>query len=93
VCPLTLYYERNNIILDLADTYIYNISVLGTGKSYGKQVEKMQIYFLLGVLAAFALLGFGLSRSIKRHDAKMATMKKKKKGRSKYMREFKRPGK
>lgn len=52
----------------------------------------MQIYFLLGVLAAFVILGFGLSRSIKKHDAKMATVKKKK-GRTKYMREFKKPGK
>ena len=29
MCPLSLYYENNNIILDLANTYIYNISVLG----------------------------------------------------------------
>lgn len=52
----------------------------------------MQVYFLLGVLGAFVLLGFGLSRSIKKHDAKMKTMKKKK-GRTRYMREFKKPGK
>lgn len=51
-----------------------------------------QVYFLLVVLAAFVFLGFMLSRSIKKHDAKMATVKKKK-GRSKYMKEYKRPGK
>lgn len=52
----------------------------------------MQIYFILLILGAFVLLGFGLSRSIKKHDAKMATMKKKK-GRSRYMPEYKKPGK
>lgn len=52
----------------------------------------MQGYFLLGVLVAFVLLGFGLNSAIKKHDKKMSTMKKKK-GRTKYMREFKKPGK
>lgn len=51
-----------------------------------------QLYFILGVLAAFCLLGFGLNLSIKKHNAKMATVKKKK-GRKKYMPEYKRPGK
>jgi hypothetical protein len=51
-----------------------------------------QIYFILGMLVAFAGLGFLLSRSIKKHDAKMATMKKKK-GQKRYMPEYKRPGK
>lgn len=51
-----------------------------------------QVYFIVGVLVAFAGLGFLLSRTIKAHDAKMATMKKKK-GRRKYMQEYKKPGK
>ena len=51
-----------------------------------------QVYFLIFVLAAFVLLGFGLNKSIKKHDKKMSTVKKKK-GRSRYMREFKKPGK
>ena len=51
-----------------------------------------QVYFLIFVLLAFVLLGFGLSRTIQKHDKKMSTMKKKK-GRNKYMREFKKPGK
>ncbi len=50
-----------------------------------------QLYFILGVLVALGLLGFGLSLSIKKHNARMATMKKKK-GRKKYMPEYKRPG-
>lgn len=51
-----------------------------------------QVYFVIGLLAAIAALAFALSISIKKHDAKMATMKKKK-GRSKYMQQYKRPGK
>lgn len=51
-----------------------------------------QIYFILFVMIALGLLGFGLSYSIKKHDAKMATVKKKK-GRRKYMPEYKKPGK
>ena len=51
-----------------------------------------QVYFILGVLLAMAALGFGLSLSIKKHNKKMATMKKKK-GRRKYMPEYKGPGK
>jgi hypothetical protein len=47
---------------------------------------------MLGILAAFVFLGFMLSLSIRKHDAKMATMKKKKNGRSKYMPEYKKPG-
>lgn len=52
----------------------------------------VQVYFLVGLLVGFGLLAFGLSVSIKKHDAKMATMKKKK-GRSKYMQPYKKPGK
>jgi hypothetical protein len=52
----------------------------------------MQVYFILLILGAFVGLGFMLNRSIKKHDAKMATMKKKK-GRRRYMPEYKRPGK
>ena len=52
----------------------------------------MQVYFILLILGAFVGMGFMLNRSIKKHDAKMATMKKKK-GRRKYMPEYKRPGK
>lgn len=50
-----------------------------------------QIYFIAGVLLAMGALGFFLSLSIKKHNAKMAAMKKKK-GRRKYMPEYKRPG-
>ncbi len=53
----------------------------------------LQVYFIAGILGGFALLAFGLNRSIKKHNAKMATMKKKKKGRSKYMQQYKKPGK
>lgn len=51
-----------------------------------------QIYFILGIIVAFVGLGFLLNRSIKKHDAKMATVKKKK-GQKRYMPEYKRPGK
>ena len=52
-----------------------------------------QVYYMLGVLGAFVALGVLLTFSIKKHDAKMAQMKKKKKGRSKYMPEYRKPGK
>jgi len=51
-----------------------------------------QVYFILGVLLAMGLLGFMLSLSIKKHNVRMTTMKKKK-GRRKYMPEYKKPGK
>ena len=51
-----------------------------------------QVYFIAGLLAALALLAFALNNSIKKHDAKMANMRKKK-GRSKYMQQYKKPGK
>lgn len=51
-----------------------------------------RVYFMLAVLAAFVVMGVALSFSIKKHDKKMATMKKKK-GRSRYVQEFKKPGK
>ncbi len=51
-----------------------------------------QIYFVIGVLVALGLLGVGLYFSIKKHEAKMKTMKKKK-GRRKYIPEYKKPGK
>jgi len=50
-----------------------------------------QLYFTLGMLLAFVGLGFLLNRSIKKHEAKMANVKKKK-GHSRYMQEFKKPG-
>jgi hypothetical protein len=53
----------------------------------------LQVYFILGLLAGMAILAFMLNRSIKKHDAKMAKMKKGKKGRSKYMPQYKKPGK
>jgi len=52
----------------------------------------MEIYFILGIMAAFVVLGFFLSLAIKKHEAKMANAKKKK-GRSRYMPEYKKPGK
>lgn len=51
-----------------------------------------QVYFTLGLLAGIALLALALVKSIKKYDAKMATMKKKK-GRKKYLQEYKKPGK
>ncbi|MEN6313069.1 MAG: hypothetical protein ABFD25_02350 [Clostridiaceae bacterium] len=51
-----------------------------------------QVYFALGLLAGIALLAFALVRSVKKYDAKMATSKKKK-GRKRYIQEYKRPGK
>lgn len=50
-----------------------------------------QIIVMLGTLGTFALLGVALTLSIKKHEKKMAT-EKKKKGRNKYMPEYKRPG-
>jgi len=50
----------------------------------------MQTYIILGMLAAFAALGIGMYFSIKKHNAKMAAVKKKK-GRRKYMPEYKSP--
>lgn len=77
--------QWENIILALASAYMYNVS--------GRGEKKMsQMYFILVVLAALVMLGFFMSRSIKKHDAKMANVKKKK-GRSKYMPEYKKPGK
>lgn len=52
----------------------------------------LQVYFILGLVAGIALLAFLMSKDIKKHDVKMATMKKKK-GRSKYMQQYKKPGK
>ena len=51
-----------------------------------------QVYFIIGLLAAIAALAFAFSISVKKHNARMATMKKKK-GRRKYLREYKTPGK
>ena len=53
----------------------------------------LQVYFILGLLVGIGILVFMMSRSIKKHDAKMAKMKKGKKGRSKYMPQYKKPGK
>ncbi len=53
----------------------------------------LQLYFILGLLAGIAILVVMMSRSIKKHDAKMAKMKKNKKSRSKYMPQYKKPGK
>ena len=52
----------------------------------------LQVYFIIGMLAAFAILAVAMSVSIKKYDAKMAAAKKKK-GRRRNMREFKNPGK
>lgn len=51
-----------------------------------------QVYFALALLAGIALLALALVRSVKKYDAKMATAKKKK-GRKRYIQEYKRPGK
>jgi Tfp pilus assembly protein PilO len=45
---------------------------------------------IIGVLVAFAILGFGMYFSIKQHDKKMAHTKKKK-GKNKYMPQYKAP--
>lgn len=50
-----------------------------------------QATYMLMILAGFVFLGFMFSLSIKKHDAKMAAMKKKK-GRNRYMPEYKKPG-
>jgi flagellar basal body-associated protein FliL len=65
-----------------------------TGKSERKGELKMplQVYFILGLVAGIAVLAVLMSKDIKKHDAKMATMKKKK-GRGKYMQQYKKPGK
>lgn len=52
----------------------------------------LQVYFILGLLAGIGLLAFLLSKDIKKHNAKMASVKKKK-GRSKYLQQAKKPGK
>jgi len=51
-----------------------------------------QVYFTAGLLAGIALLSLALVNSIKKHNARMANMKKKK-GRKRYIQEYKRPGK
>lgn len=48
----------------------------------------IQIWIFLCSLAAFAIMGFAMSRSIKKYDKAKATAKKKK-GRLKYMPEVK----
>ncbi len=57
------------------------------------KVKKMplQVYFIVGLLACFAVLAFFLNKSIKKHDAKMASIKRK--GRRKYTQKTKKPGK
>lgn len=50
-----------------------------------------QLIIMLVTLAVLAGLGFALSRSIKKHDAKQKKVKKKK-GRSKYMPEARKVG-
>jgi hypothetical protein len=55
---------------------------------------KTQGYIMIGLLVVFALFGLYINRSIKKHDEEMAILrKKKKKGRGRYMPEYKRPGK
>ena len=51
-----------------------------------------QVYFTAGLLAGIAILVIALVNSIKKYDAKMAAIKKKK-GRKRYMPEYKKPGK
>lgn len=51
-----------------------------------------QVVMIIVTLAAFAVLAFMMSRSIKKHEEK-AKKTKKKKGRTRYMPEVKRPGK
>lgn len=50
-----------------------------------------QIIIFIATIAAFAVLGFMMSRSIKNYEEN-AMKKKKKKGKAKYMQEAKRPG-
>jgi len=50
-----------------------------------------QIIIFIATIAAFAVLGFMMSRSIKKYEEN-AMKKKKKKGKAKYMQEAKRPG-
>lgn len=81
------------IILALGYGYMYNCFCLKNLSPDERWIwMNTQVYFIVGILLAFAGLGFLLSRSIKKHDAKMATMKKKK-GKKRYMPEYKRPGK
>lgn len=61
-------------------------------KEEGENTMPQQVYFISGLLAAIALLAYAFSKSIKKHDAKMKAMKKKK-GRKKYIQEYKKPGK
>ena len=51
----------------------------------------MQIYIIIGMLVAFGILAFTMSLAIKKHDEKMAKMKKNK-GRNRYIPEYKGPG-
>lgn len=51
-----------------------------------------QLIFVLVALLAFIALGFALNGSIKKYEANKKTQKKKK-GRSRYMPEVKKPGK
>lgn len=51
-----------------------------------------QIILIIGTVLVFALLGFMMSRSIKKYEEKKAK-EKKKKGRIKYMPQTRLPGK
>jgi hypothetical protein len=51
-----------------------------------------QIIIAVVMLLVFAGLGFAMSLSIRKHDKKMAVVKKKK-GRSKYLQQTRTPGK
>jgi ABC-type Fe3+ transport system permease subunit len=54
-------------------------------------LDTTQVIIILSTLLAFALLGFMLSRSIKKYEKNKAAQKKKK-GRNKYMPQSKTPG-
>jgi hypothetical protein len=51
----------------------------------------MTLYVIVGTVVVFAVLGFMMNRSIKKHDAR--PKRKAKKGRNRYMPQAKNPGK
>lgn len=54
-------------------------------------LDTTQVIVILSTLLAFALLGFMLSRSIKKYEKNKAAQKKKK-GRNRYISQSKNPG-
>ncbi len=54
-------------------------------------MDSTQLTIMLSSMLVFAVLGFGMSKAIKKHEEKQRSLKKKK-GKNRYMPEYKKPG-